>query len=230
MTALLDAKAFVGFDEVLRFITEQNNYVVSSKKEVVADLVNAACEKIELEMLNPVIAQNYVEYYYGNGKDRLDLKYSPVIIDVDHTFTLKVRPNSSNTLVPDSNWETWVRDTDYIVDLTRGTVILNPAEKTTFPTGFRNVQVSYGAGWGVQTAGATPDSEITGSTVPSGLRLAAKKLVECWYRESVMMMSQTMAEATEFNRQKAMESALPSDVAKMLEPYKKKRGLRWLLF
>lgn len=244
--ALLSGKAIVGLEETYRMISEGNTLVEVSKQPVVAELINAASQVIENYIQGPVVYRQFTEYYWGasaptgswdldaprgeqrgvEGDARLILQYRPMIVDGTHPLLVRVRESGTALDQSATGWTTWTENTDFVVNATRGMLTTNPTERLVWPPGFRNIYVSYYAGYGAQTLDS--ESEVITSSAPEDIKLACKKLIELWWKTSIIEMNPAYVDATNFRAPSSM-STMPMAVKELLRPYENKRPLLWML-
>lgn len=258
--ALLGSKAIIGFEEFYRLVIEQDSTLENIKREAVADLINAASLHIERYLQGPVITRQFTEYYHGQAGTnttitkwgpnhhyefevldqaaRLVLENRPIVISVSpaRDVTVKVRETGDALDQSAAGWVTWVKDTDYVVNTDKGVLTVNPAEQEVWPYGFRNIYVSYYAGFGDQTVDS--ESEVVTTTVSDDIRMACKKLCQEWFRNGVAEYGAQFSEAVSTRRPfymmaeqtpETLDDLLPKNVKALLMPYKARRGLNWMM-
>jgi len=178
--------------------------------------IDKASESVERYLGNKVASQSVTsEIHDGDGTDKLYLKYFPVV-----QISTATTPTSADILAAvqyrtdvDSAWANLLDDADHVLYDDEWDYI--QLESETFPVGWRNVKVSYKAGY---------------STIPGDIWMVAVEMVAWWYRQSghgdftLGKSSSSMSEAG-VNHSTSYRD-MQAEWERRLKPYKKDRKRR----
>ena len=166
---------------------------------ILGELINEVSEFCNSYCKRHLLSKSYVEYYDGNGRDRLHLQNSPV-------SALTSLYNAESNREFDSDSLVTIAD-DVLLNKEEGVIRLWDDE-TYFIKAKANVKVTYTAGWAL-------------SSVPGDLQLAVYNLIgvqyKLWQEQRYTVQSDNVG-----SRSRAWKlENIPSDVKLILDNYLK---------
>ena len=195
MSAIDTTLALISLAEAKTYLKEST----TDSDTIITDLVNEASAFCNKYCERHLLAKDYVEYYDGNGRDRLYLQNFPVI-----TLTSLYNATSDRTFDADSL--VTIAD-DVLLNKEDGIIRLWNNESY-FLVAVGNVEVIYTAGWVL-------------ASVPNALKLAVKLLVATEYKLWQEQKFGLQSESVNSRSRTWREDTVSMQAKRILDIYKK---------